>query len=206
MTARWHRRLAEAEIAEKISRRHGKSRRDRSRKSRDGSALRSRSRCARPGELGKSAALVTPDRALARRVVAALGRWNLAFDDSGGDALMDTSAGIFARLAAETAAKQLEPPTLLALLKHPLCRLGAAPGALSDAMRHSNWRCFAARVRRREPAASREISRASALSLRKQRRSKVRRCMARNPGAGLMTDSSIEAEQLIKCLQTAFAP
>jgi len=39
---------------------------------------------------------VTPDRALARRVIAALGRWNLAFDDSGGDALMETSAGIFA--------------------------------------------------------------------------------------------------------------
>ena len=44
--------------------------------------------------LDKSAALVTPDRALARRVMAALGRWNLAFDDSGGDALMETSAGI----------------------------------------------------------------------------------------------------------------
>src|SRR5712671_4285907 len=84
--------------------------------------------------LNKSAALVTPDRALARRVTAALGRWNLEFDDSGGDALMDTSAGIFARLAAEAAAKQLEPPTLLALLKHPLCRLGGAPGAFKGAV------------------------------------------------------------------------
>ena len=82
--------------------------------------------------LNKSAALVTPDRALARRVMAALGRWNLAFDDSGGDALMDTSAGIFARLTAEAAANQLEPPTLLALLKHPLCRLGGAPGAFKQ--------------------------------------------------------------------------
>ena len=80
--------------------------------------------------LDKSAALVTPDRALARRVTAALGRWNLAFDDSGGDALMETPAGIFARLVAEAAAKGLEPPTLLALLKHPLLRLGRAPGAL----------------------------------------------------------------------------
>src|SRR6185503_5122617 len=69
--------------------------------------------------LGKSAALVTPDRALARRVMAALQRWNLDFDDSGGDALIETPAGIFARLAAETIAKGLEPPTLLALLKHP---------------------------------------------------------------------------------------
>jgi ATP-dependent helicase/nuclease subunit B len=83
--------------------------------------------------LGKSAALVTPDRALARRVIAALGRWNLAVDDSGGDALMDTAAGIFARLVAEAAARELEPPTLLALLKHPLCRLGAAQGAFNKA-------------------------------------------------------------------------
>jgi ATP-dependent helicase/nuclease subunit B len=80
--------------------------------------------------LGKSAALVTPDRALARRVTAALGRWNLAFDDSGGDALMETPAGIFARLTAEAATRGLEPPTLLALLKHPLLRLGGAHGAL----------------------------------------------------------------------------
>ena len=84
--------------------------------------------------LGKSAALVTPDRALARRVMAALGRWNLEFDDSGGDALMDTSAGIFARLVAEAAAKGLEPPTLLALMKHPLFRLGGAHGALKHAI------------------------------------------------------------------------
>jgi ATP-dependent helicase/nuclease subunit B len=84
--------------------------------------------------LNKSAALVTPDRALARRVMAALGRWDLEFDDSGGDALMDTSAGIFARLTAEAAAKGLEPPTLLALLKHPLFRLGGAHGALKHAI------------------------------------------------------------------------
>jgi ATP-dependent helicase/nuclease subunit B len=79
--------------------------------------------------LQKSAALVTPDRALARRVMAALARWNLDFDDTGGDVLLETSAGTFARLAAEGATRGLEPPTLLALLKHPLCRLGAASGA-----------------------------------------------------------------------------
>src|SRR6201996_6240364 len=79
--------------------------------------------------LDQSAALVTPDRALARRVMAALGRWNLLFDDSGGDSLMEISAGVFARLAAEAVANQLEPPTLLALLKHPLCRLGGEAGA-----------------------------------------------------------------------------
>ena len=73
---------------------------------------------------GKTAALVTPDRALGRRVLAALGRWNIAVEDSGGDALADTPAGIFAQLAAEAALDGLAPVILLALLKHPLCRLG----------------------------------------------------------------------------------
>jgi len=72
----------------------------------------------------KTAALVTPDRALGRRVVAALARWNIAAEDSGGQALADTPAGIFARLAAEAAIGGLAPVTLLALLKHPLLRLG----------------------------------------------------------------------------------
>src|SRR6478609_5892405 len=78
---------------------------------------------------GKTAALVTPDRALARRVLAALARWNVPVDDSGGDALSDTPAGVFARLAAEAALDGLPPVTLLALLKHPLCRIDAAAGS-----------------------------------------------------------------------------
>ena len=45
---------------------------------------------------GKTAALITPDRALARRVLAALGRWKVPVDDSGGDPLADTPApGVF---------------------------------------------------------------------------------------------------------------
>jgi ATP-dependent helicase/nuclease subunit B len=70
----------------------------------------------------KTAALVTPDRGLARRVLAALARWNIAAEDSGGATLADTPAGIFARLAAEAAFGGLAPVTLLALLKHPLAR------------------------------------------------------------------------------------
>jgi ATP-dependent helicase/nuclease subunit B len=80
-------------------------------------------------EDGHTAALVTPDRALARRVVAALGRWNIEADDSGGDALPDTEAGVFARLAAQAALDGLAPVALLALLKHAHFRLGAAAGA-----------------------------------------------------------------------------
>ncbi|MEW6641076.1 MAG: double-strand break repair protein AddB [Pseudomonadota bacterium] len=81
-------------------------------------------------------ALVTPDRALARRVIAALDRWSLDVDDSGGDSLMDTSAGLFARLVAAAAADGFAPATLLALLKHPLLRLGHDAGAFTAAIGH----------------------------------------------------------------------
>jgi ATP-dependent helicase/nuclease subunit B len=74
---------------------------------------------------GKTATLVTPDRGLGHRVLAALKRWNIAAEDSGGDALADTPAGIFTRLAAEAALGGLAPVTLLALLKHALLRLGS---------------------------------------------------------------------------------
>jgi ATP-dependent helicase/nuclease subunit B len=131
-TAQWQRRLAEPEIAGKIA--LGMTNLavvEAENTETEALAIAVAMREAR--HLDKSAALVTPDRALGRRVAAALLRWNLAFDDSGGDALMYTSAGIFARLAADATAKQLEPPSLLALLKHPLCRLGAAPGAFEKA-------------------------------------------------------------------------
>jgi ATP-dependent helicase/nuclease subunit B len=132
-TAQWHTRLEEPEVVRKIS---GGMQNlaviEAANPEMEALAIAVAMREAR--ELNKSAALVTPDRALARRVMAALGRWNLQFDDSGGDALMDTPAGIFARLAAEAASKQLEPPTLLALLKHPLLRLGGAEGAFKGAV------------------------------------------------------------------------
>jgi ATP-dependent helicase/nuclease subunit B len=132
-SAQWHRRLGEPDIVGKIS--AGMTNLaviEAANPEMEALSIAVAMREAR--HLGKSAALVTPDRALARRVMAALGRWNLAFDDSGGDALMETPAGIFARLTAEAAAKQLEPPTLLALIKHPLCRLGGAQGAFKSAI------------------------------------------------------------------------
>jgi ATP-dependent helicase/nuclease subunit B len=132
-TAQWHRRLGEPGIAERISLgMENLAVIEAANPEMEALAIAVAMREAR--HLNKSAALVTPDRALARRVTAALARWNLAFDDSGGDALMDTSAGIFARLAAKAVADGLEPPTLLALIKHPLCRLGGAPGASKGAV------------------------------------------------------------------------
>lgn len=82
----------------------------------------------------RTAMLVTPDRALARRVIAALGRWNIEADDSGGDDVMETAAGRFALLSAQAALSGLQPSVLLALLKHPLFRLGRASGEWNAAI------------------------------------------------------------------------
>jgi len=81
----------------------------------------------------KTAALVTPDRALAVRVTAELARWGLTVEDSAGIPLSDTPAGRLARLAAEAAADDLRPVRLLALLAHPLVRLGCSRETVAHA-------------------------------------------------------------------------
>ena len=75
----------------------------------------------------RTAALITPDRALARRVAAELQRWGIGVDDSAGTPLRDTPVGTFLRLSADLAGSGVIPIALLALLKHPLAAGGAAP-------------------------------------------------------------------------------
>lgn len=72
------------------------------------------------------AMLVTHDRALARRVAVLLRRYGLAVEDGGGHPLINTPAAVLAMLALR-AAEAEAPAEVLALLKHPLCRLGASP-------------------------------------------------------------------------------
>jgi len=74
--------------------------------------------------LGKTAALVTPDRVLARRVAARLKRYDLAVDDSAGMPLSRTVPGAFLDLVLGAAETDFAPPELMALLKHPLALLG----------------------------------------------------------------------------------
>lgn len=132
-TGHWHERLAEPGIAERV----GRGLRNLAvieAPNPDMEALAIAVAMREAEHLQKTAALVTPDRTLARRVMAALARFNLDVDDSGGDALLETPAGIFARLAAEAVAKELEPATLLALLKHPLFRLSRRPRTVKEAV------------------------------------------------------------------------
>jgi len=80
----------------------------------------------------KTASLVTPDHALARRVAAELNRWGLRLDARSGEPLLSTPAGIFHDLAAE-AAMSGDKIALLALLKHPYTHLGLPGGAAQKA-------------------------------------------------------------------------
>ncbi len=83
----------------------------------------------------RTAALVTPDRELARRVAAELRRWDIVIDDSAGMALAQTPPGAFLRLLAQALAGGFAPVNLLALLKHPLTGLGLPRAALLHAAR-----------------------------------------------------------------------
>ena len=83
----------------------------------------------------KTAALVTPDRDLARRVAAELKRWHIDIDDSAGVPLNRTPPGVFLRLVLELAAEQWAPLPLLSVLKHPLAACGRAPAALREQVR-----------------------------------------------------------------------
>ena len=96
----------------------------------------------------RTAALVTPDRALARRVAAELLRWGIDVDDSAGIPLRDTPVGTFLRLSAEFAGSGVTPIPLLALLKHPL----AAGGSPPDAFRRHARRLELAILRGPRPA------------------------------------------------------
>lgn len=68
---------------------------------------------------GKTAALVTPDRTLARQVCAELERWKILVNDSAGQPLHRTPAGRFVLLLVKALFTQENLQDLLALLKHP---------------------------------------------------------------------------------------
>jgi ATP-dependent helicase/nuclease subunit B len=82
-----------------------------------------------------TAALVTPDQGLARRVAARLARWGVVPDSSAGETLAGSPSGLLAALAAGLAVDPDDPVTLLALVKHPLVRLGLSEAELAEQRR-----------------------------------------------------------------------
>jgi ATP-dependent helicase/nuclease subunit B len=75
---------------------------------------------------GERAALVTPDRTLARRVTAALDRWGIVPDDSAGRPLHLTAPGRLIRQVCALLGARVPADALIALLKHPLVATGSA--------------------------------------------------------------------------------
>ena len=106
---------------------------------------------------GRTAALITPDQALARRVQARLARWGLQADSSTGEPLTRTPTGALigalTQLMADGLAGGLSGVALLALLKHPAVRAEETDRALSDlekdglrGPRPGNWDTLRARL------------------------------------------------------------
>lgn len=85
-------------------------------------------------EKGKTIALVTPDRTLARKVAAELQTWDIEVDDSAGVPLGQSPWGIFMRLIAEAFFEKDNKTNLLALMKNNLFALGNEKSFVCDAV------------------------------------------------------------------------
>ena len=81
---------------------------------------------------GATAAFVTPDRTLARRVTAELERFEIRANDSGGTALTATLPGSLLLRLADALYGAGDPLAILAFLKHPLFCFGEQRAAMRD--------------------------------------------------------------------------
>lgn len=106
---------------------------------------------------GRTAALVTPDMGLARRVEAKLARWGLAISASGGHGLLDSPRGGLLALLVQLCIDEGDPLALAGLLCHPLANFGleaqsrADPGwnllaQLRGPRRHGDWQSLKTRL------------------------------------------------------------
>ena len=68
-----------------------------------------------------TAALVTPDRALAARVAAVCRRWGIDINDSAGESLSATPVGSFLTSCLRACIENFRPAALLDFCKHDLC-------------------------------------------------------------------------------------
>jgi len=84
---------------------------------------------------GRTAALVSPDRLLARRVAIRLEAWGIRVDDSAGRPFAKTVPGTFLDLVISAITHDFAPVDVMALLKHPLTRAGLDAFAVRRAAR-----------------------------------------------------------------------
>jgi ATP-dependent helicase/nuclease subunit B len=139
----WHRFTAEADKSEMQAALRGVSviEAESAQEEADAIALILRESVERPG--GR-AMLVTPDRALARRVSARLAAWHLHIEDLAGEPFAKTLPGAFLELVAAAAQEEFAPVALMTLLKHPLCRLGLPAEEMRRGREALELACFRA--------------------------------------------------------------
>ncbi len=142
---------------------------------------------------GKTAALVTPDRVLARRVAARLKRYDLVIDDSAGVPVPRTVPGAFLDLVLGAVETDFAPPELMALLKHPLALLGRRPEEARGAARALERGVF------------RDIYVGQGLAGARAALEATRSDRKRGPLA-LSPEHYAAAHSLVQDLETAFAP
>lgn len=148
---------------------------------------------------GKTAALVTPDRNLARRVSVRLRAWGLRVPISGGTPFTQTQSGAFLDLVIDAAAHGFAPRAVCDLLKHGMTRAGLPEQVLHAGVRTLELAVF------RQPyfgegldGLLRALDRAYADRAAQKRR---------HPSVERLTDSDWEAARaLVKALELAFRP
>jgi ATP-dependent helicase/nuclease subunit B len=91
---------------------------------------------------GQTAALISPDRLLARRVAVRMRAWGIEVDDSAGRPFRKTPPGAFLDLVLTVFETDFAPQAVVELLKHPLCRLGLGPGDIRRRARNLEVAAF----------------------------------------------------------------
>ena len=148
---------------------------------------------------GRTAALVSPDRLLARRVAVRLEAWGITVDDSAGRPLRKTPPGALLDLVVDAVETRFAPAGVVALLKHPLTRLGLDPFSVRRAARALELAAF------RAPYLGDGLSGVEAAF---ERASEDRaRGVRRHPAVDRLWDEDWQgAHDLIRRLKEAFAP
>ena len=100
---------------------------------------------------GKTSALVTPDRNLARRVASELMRYGIAIDDSAGIALSTTASAGFLISLLQFVMEPGDAVTAAALLKSPFCLAGFPAGTARNRCELLELAIFRGRVKQPEP-------------------------------------------------------
>ena len=85
---------------------------------------------------GQTAALITPDRDLAKRVKAELLRFDIVIDDSAGEPLIKFGLASLTQALLDAINEEFSPASLIALLAHPDCDVGLGRDIFLHQLRH----------------------------------------------------------------------